>query len=234
MSEQEQNTTSQAEEEFWGDSEDVIKKGKKSILRYLSIKIITMIFVAYIISGYVTDLKYFFSTDKITPLPKATIDTVEEYQKNIPEYIKKHHNKEVSISGWVELERSFAVKIGFSKYNVLKLWQIPVFVAVKHGERGVDKDNLSSTIPFLDVNGRFLDYDRVVSDNLLFNPYTSIAKGYLKITKESLGKGAILIMAHELPKEDYKVLIILSILWAYILYSLYSIFKIVKETREQS
>ncbi|MBN2694620.1 hypothetical protein JXR93_08155 [bacterium] len=234
MSEHEQNTTSQAEEEFWGDNEDVIKKGKKSIIRYLSIKVITMIFVAYIISGYMTDLNYFFSTDKITPLPKATIDTIEEYQKNIPEYLKKLHNKEVSISGWVELEKSFAVKIGFSKYNVLKLWQIPVFVAVKQGERGVDKDDIAAAIPFLDVNGRLLNYDRVISDNILFNPYTSIAKGYLKIAKERLGKGAILIMAHEAPKKDYKVLIILLVLLGYILYSLYSIYKIVKGTSEQS
>ncbi len=218
---------SAAEDEFWNENEPVMKSGKKNIIRFIFIKIITIIFIGYIGAGYLSDISYFFNSEKITPLGEITIDTYEAVK--IDDWLKKH-DKYVSVSGWVEIERSFAVKIGFSKYDVLKLWRLPVFIAVKHGDPGVDKSLVSTGIPYLDISGRLSEYKKLAKKTLVFNPYLSIATAYRVTTKEKLPDNAIVIMANEKPYKDYIPLVIMGIILLYVLYSIYGLFKIFKET----
>jgi len=220
------------EKDFWDDNEPIIQVKKNNLLKFIIIKSLTMLLISYMIFGYTDEISYFFSSGKVIKLGKLNINTVDNI--NIKDW-EKYSNKEVSIAGWVEVPNSFSMKLNFTRYQILKLWRKPVFVAIEKGKKGlVAEEGASNDIPYIyEISGRLLTYDKIISGISLLNPYKNIVFAYRKATKRKFPKDAILIIAHEIPKSNYWSIAIPILLMLYLLYSIFSIFRIFKSVKKE-
>jgi len=216
--------------DFWNNDEPIIKSQKDNILKFIILKILTILLVLYVLNGYMSDISYFFSTEKVAKLETINIDTINKIDLN---KWKKHANKQVSISGWVEIRSSFTMKMNFTRYQILKLYRKPVFVAIEKGKKGyITEIGTVNDIPNIyDISGRLLTYKELASGFSLLNPYQGLIEGYRRATKRKLPKNSILIIAHQKPKSDYWSIIIPILLLLYLLYSMFSIIRIFKITK---
>jgi len=170
--------------DYWEDDEPAMKNARKSIFGAVLIKILSIFLVAYIIWGYRLDIAYYFQDKGIKDFGKVTISTLKNI--NMKEF-KKYDNHVVSISGWVELENSFAMKLNFKKYKILKLWRRPVFVVLpKENNSFIAQQETSSDIPYLEpVKGRLMTYNSM-KEGFLLNSYEGIIGAYKKSQRQSL------------------------------------------------
>ena len=234
-------------EETWNDEDIVMKNGKKNILRFIIIKLLTILIISYIIVAYKFDLEYYFQDKGVKDIGKVTIETLKKIDMN---ELKKYDNSVVSLSGWVEIENSFTMKLNFKKYNVLKLWRKPIFVLVTPSHPSfIPPEGTSSDIPFLKpVKGRLIIYGSM-SEGFLLNSYSGIITAYQRAKRKAcmmdlecrksikemdftFPKNGVIVVADYLPGKDLKVLIIPILLLLYVLYSLFALIKIFKVVKK--
>ena len=219
----------------WEENEPAIQNGKKNITQFIFIKLITMIIIGYIIIGYKLDIKYYFQDIAVKDFGKVTITTLKKIKM---EEFKNYNNSVVSISGWVEIENSFSLKLNFKRYKVLKLWRKPIFVVLpKNNNSFVATEGTLSDISYLKpVKGRLLTYKNMSNGISLLNSYDGIITAYKRATKKQFSKNGVIIIADSLPKQNIWSLVIPSLLLLYILYSIFAIIRIFKlvKTSENS
>jgi len=172
----------------WEDNEPVIKNGKKNISKFILIKLITTIIIGYIILGYKLDIQYYFQDMVgIKDFGKVTITTLKKIKM---EEFKNYNNSVVSISGWVEIENSFSMKLNFKRYNILKLWRKPIFIVLpKNNNSFVPTEGTLSDISYLKpIKGRLLTYKNMSNGISLLNSYDGIITAYKRATKKQFSK----------------------------------------------
>jgi hypothetical protein len=217
----------------WEDNEPVIQNGKKNITRFIFIKIVTIIIIGYIIIGYKLDVEYYFQDIAVKDFGKVTITTLKKIKM---EEFKKYNNTVASVSGWIEIENSFSMKLNFKRYMILKLWRKPIFVVLdKDNKSFVPTEGTSSDISYLKpVTGRLLTYNNLSNGISLLNSYDGIVTAYKRATKKQFSKNGVIIIADSLPKQNIWSLIIPSILLLYIFYSIFSIIRIFKIIKKEN
>jgi hypothetical protein len=215
----------------WGDNEAVIQNGKKNITRFIFIKLVTILIIGYIILGYKLDIQYYFQDEGVKDFGKVTINSVKTLKMD---EFKKYNNTIASISGWVEIENSFSLKLNFKRYNVLKLWRKPIFIVLdKDNKNFIPSEGTTSDISYLKpIKGRLLTYKNMSNGISLLNSYDGIITSYKRATNKQFSKDGVIIIADSFPKQNIWSLIVPSILFLYILYSIFSIimiFRVVKK-----
>jgi len=219
----------------WTENEPVVQSGKKNIARFVFIKLITIIIIGFIALGYKLDIQYYFQDIGVKDFGKVTITTLKKIDM---EEFKKYNNTVASISGWIEIENSFSMKLNFKRYMILKLWRKPIFVVLnKDNKSFVPTEGTSSDISYLKpVTGRLLTYNNLSNGISLLNSYDGIITAYKRATKKQFSKNGVIIIADNLPKQNIWSLVIPSLLLLYILYSIFAIIRIFKvvKTSENS
>ncbi len=244
----------------WGDDEPAVQNGKKSIARFIFIKLITIAIILYLIMGYKLDIQYYFQDIAVKDFGKVNITTLKKIKM---EEFKNYNNSVVSISGWIEMENSFSMKLNFKKYKILKLWRKPIFVVLPDGNDSfVATEGTLSDISYLkQVKGRLLtckhlsngflnSYDGIISaykrasvksrvqalkaskGKISTDDYKSIRKLVKQEIKEFSSNGVIII-ADSLPGQNILILIIPALLFLYILYSIFAIIRIFKTIKSE-
>ena len=218
--------------DIWSEQEPVIEAQKTNLLRFIIIKSITTLLVLYVLNGYIDDISYYFSSNEVIKLGEVNINTIDKL--NIKDW-KKNFNKQVSISGWVDIRSSFTMKMNFTRYQILKLYRKPIFVAIEKGQKGyITEIGTVNDIPSIyNISGRLLTYEKLASGFSLLNPYQGLIEGYRRATKRKLPKDAVLIIAHQKPKSDYWSIIIPLLLLLYLFYSIFSIIRIFRITKRK-
>jgi len=215
----------------WQEDEPAIQHGKKNITQFIFIKLITMIIIGYIIVGYKLDIEYYFQDIAVKDFGKVTITTLKKI--NMDEF-KNYNNTVVSISGWVEIENSFSMKLNFKRYKILKLWRKPIFVVLpKNNNSFIATEGTLSDISYLkQVKGRLLTYKNMSNGISLLNSYDGIISSYKRATKKKFSKNGVIIIADSLPKQNIWALIIPGLLSLYILYSIFAIIRIFRTIKK--
>jgi len=209
----------------WDNEEPAVKNGKKNIFRFVLIKAFTIFIIAYIILGYKLDIQYYFEDEAVKDFGRVTIESVKTLKMD---EFKKYNNTIASVSGWVEIENSFSMKLNFNRYRILKLWRKPIFIVLdKDSDKFIATGGTSSDISYLKkVKGRLITYKNMSNGISLLNSYDGIITSYKKATKKEFSKNSVIILVDNLPKQNIWALIIPSILMIYILYSIFSIIRI--------
>jgi len=217
----------------WSGNELAMQKGKRNLFRFVSLKLLTIFIIGYIILGYKLDIQYYFQDESIKDFGKVTIESVNSLKMD---EFKKYNNSIASISGWVEIENSFSMKLNFKRYIILKLWRKPIFIVLdKENKAFIPTEGTSSDISYLKkVKGRLITYDNLSNGISLLNSYDGIISSFKKATKKKFSKKSVIIIADNLPKQNIWSLVVPSILMLYIFYSIFSIIRIFKSVKKEN